>query len=91
MTENIIHSRIIKIGNSQGVKLPKKLLEISGIKDQIAIFIDNGKIIIRADKTNETRLGWAKSFQEMAEDGDEQILDMEVINTSSWDEQEWEW
>jgi antitoxin MazE len=91
MKEKVIHSRLIKIGNSQGVRLPKTLLEMSGIKDEIAIIIDNGQIIIRGEERKKNRIGWEKSFQEMTEENQDQILDKETISTSSWDELEWEW
>ncbi len=91
MKEKVIHSRLIKIGNSQGVRLPQTLLKMSGIKDEIAIFTENGQIIIRGEESQKNRIGWEKSFQEMTEENHDQILDKETISTSSWDELEWEW
>lgn len=91
MKQKVIHSRLVKIGNSKGVRLPKTLLEMSGIKDEIQIFIDNGQIIICPLEKNNPRLGWQKSFQEMAQENHDQILDQEIVSTSSWDDLEWEW
>ena len=89
MTESAIFSRLIKIGNSQGVRLPKTLLEASGITGPIEILLDKGQIIIRPVHEQVRREGWSKSFQEMAANKDDQLLDMEI--ETSWDEQEWEW
>ncbi|AFZ53312.1 AbrB/MazE/SpoVT family DNA-binding domain-containing protein [Cyanobacterium aponinum] len=91
MIENTIHTRLVKIGNSQGVRLPKTLLEIAKIKDQIDLSIEDGTIIIRASEENKVRLNWAKSFQEMASENDDQLLDSDTQTLSYWDEQEWEW
>jgi antitoxin MazE len=91
MRENTIHTRLVKIGNSQGVRLPKTLLEIAKIKDQIDLSIEDGKIIICASEKTNVRLNWAKSFQEMASQNDDQLLDSNTQILSHWDEQEWDW
>jgi antitoxin MazE len=85
----MFRSHIIKIGNSQGVRLPKNLLQHSGIEDEIYLSSENGKIIITPVLKNRTN--WDKAFQEMAENGDDQLLDINQSSTSTWDEQEWEW
>ncbi|MBF2057417.1 MAG: AbrB/MazE/SpoVT family DNA-binding domain-containing protein [Cyanobacterium sp. T60_A2020_053] len=84
-----VRSHIIKIGNSQGVRLPKKLLENSNIQNEIYISSENGKIIITPILKN--RLNWDKAFQEMSENDDDQLLDINQEITSTWDEEEWEW
>jgi len=48
-------------------------------------------LIICASENNKVRLNWAKSFQEMASQNDDQLLDSELETLSNWDEQEWEW
>jgi antitoxin MazE len=85
----MIYTKIVKIGNSQGVRLPKSLLEISGIQEQICLSSENGKIVITPVQKN--RQGWAESFQMMAENEDDHPLDSIENMTSTWDEQEWEW
>jgi antitoxin MazE len=85
----MIYTKIIPIGNSQGVRIPKSLLELSGIKDQICLSSENGKIVITPIK--EIRQGWTKSFQEMAKNQDDRLLDINEEITSTWDEQEWDW
>lgn len=37
------------------------------------------------------RAGWDEGFRLMAERGDDQSLDEELVNQSCWDEKEWEW
>ncbi|BAQ61062.1 prevent host death protein [Geminocystis sp. NIES-3708] len=80
---------MVKIGNSQGVRLPKKLLELSGIKDKIYLSSENGKIIITPISKN--RQDWDKVFKNMAENNDDQLLDINQDITCTWDEQEWDW
>lgn len=88
MPENAISSHLIKIGNSQGVRIPKSLLEASGITGKIEIVLDKRQIIIRP-VSEKSRQDWARSFQEMANNQDDQLLDQETA--TDWDNQEWEW
>jgi len=37
---------IIKIGNSRGVRIPKKMLEEAQLKDSVEIKFANGKVVI---------------------------------------------
>jgi len=82
-------ARIIRIGNSQGVRIPKPLIEQTGLKGDVEIEAQNGKLLIKP--AVKARAGWAESFKEMARRGDDAlILDTEVALTS-FDEDEWEW
>jgi antitoxin MazE len=82
-----IKTRIIKIGNSQGLRIPKTLLEQSGINSKVEIEVQGNHLIIRPFE--QVRKGWKKAFIEMAEKGDDVLFD--DINTTEWDETEWKW
>lgn len=38
----------------------------------------------------EVRSGWGKAFQKMAKNGDDNLLDEDII-VYPWDEREWHW
>ena len=81
-------TRIVRIGNSQGIRIPKPLLEQTGLSGEVNITVrDKALVIQRADKP---RAGWAAAFQKMAQNGDDALLDDNTA-LSSWDEEEWEW
>jgi antitoxin component of MazEF toxin-antitoxin module len=42
-----MRARIIKIGNSQGIRIPKPLLEQTGIEGEANLEVENHQIIIR--------------------------------------------
>jgi antitoxin MazE len=42
-----MRARIVKIGNSQGIRIPKPLLEQLKIKEDVDIEIENNQITIR--------------------------------------------
>ncbi len=82
-----VRARIVSIGNSQGVRIPKLLLEQTGIAGEVALEVQNDKIIIHA--LRDVRKGWNQAFAAMAKEGDDALLDDVVEN--DWDAQEWAW
>jgi antitoxin MazE len=82
-----IRTRIIKIGNSQGIRIPKLLLEQAGIDQEVEIDIQDRCIILRA--VSQSRQGWEQAFATMAAQQDDVLID--EITTSEWDNLEWEW
>jgi antitoxin MazE len=82
-------THIVRIGNSQGVRIPKPLLEQTGLRGEVEINADDNSLVIRPVK--KPRDGWAAAFQEMARRGDDALVDDPVPTLSDWDEDEWEW
>jgi antitoxin MazE len=80
-------SRIIRIGNSQGIRIPKPLLDQTGLAGDVELEVRAGEIVIRPARTN--RAGWSAALQSMAEAGDDELL--EALTESEWDREEWEW
>jgi antitoxin MazE len=66
-------ARLVRIGNSRGVRIPKPLLEQTALRDEVEIEVENGHLVIRA--VSHPRAGWAEAFQEMAKQGDGALLD----------------
>ena len=84
-----MRARVIKIGNSQGLRIPKPILEQTGIKDDVEIEVEKNQIIIRPVK--QARKGWDHAFKSMAEqDDDTSIIEGDNL-VHSWDEEEWRW
>ena len=79
---------IIDIGNSQGIRLPKAVIEQCGFKDTIEAEIKNGKLILSANQ--KPRQGWKESFKAMAKSGDDKLLEPEFFHLSS-DAKDWKW
>jgi antitoxin MazE len=83
----VIRTRIVKIGDSQGVCIPKLLLEQSGIVEEVEIEAEGNKLTIR--KAPCIRAGWDEVFADMAQKHDDLLLD--AVSTTNWDDGEWEW
>lgn len=84
-----MRARIVRIGNSKGVRLPKPLLKQTGISDDVELEVGDGQIVIRA--VSHPRRGWDDAFGAMHEAGDDTIIDDSDNISHSWDESEWEW
>lgn len=84
-----MRTRIVKIGNSQGVRIPKLLLERSNLAEEVELEAEDDRIIIRS--TREPRHGWEGAFRRMAERGDDALLDDGPPAQTRWDEDEWQW
>ena len=84
-----VKTRLIKIGNSHGVRIPKPLLEQSGLGEDVELTVQQDQIVIRS--VRHPRHGWEEQFRAMAARGDDQLLDSNAPSLTSWDDNEWEW
>jgi antitoxin MazE len=82
-------ARIVKIGNSQGIRIPKLLLERSNLAEEVELEAEDNRIIIRSIK--QPRQDWESAFRAMAERGDDKLLDKDLLSQTQWDEDEWQW
>lgn len=83
-------ARIVQIGNSQGIRIPKALLEQSGLNNDVELEVKDRQIIIRTSR--KPREDWESKFSAMAENADDELLDKETLaHQSKWDENEWTW
>ena len=84
-----MRARIVKIGNSQGIRIPKPLLEQTEIMEDVELDVDKDQIIIRP--VANPRDGWDDAFKAMADRGDDMIIDEAENISHSWDDDEWQW
>lgn len=82
-------TRIIKIGNSQGIRIPKPLLDQTGLGEEVELELHQNQIVIRP--VHRPRYNWQSQFKAMAEQGDDKLLNEDALTLSNWDEDEWEW
>lgn len=82
-------TRIFSIGNSQGIRIPKVLLEQTGLAGEVEIRVEDDALVIRPVK--KPREGWNEAFRKMALRGEDDLLDELTPSLSNWDEGEWKW
>jgi antitoxin MazE len=86
---NAVKARIIKMGNSKGVRIPKPILEQLALGEEVELLVQGDQLVIRPGKR--PRNGWEEQLKRMAERGDDRLLDAETVSSTKWDQDEWEW
>jgi antitoxin MazE len=84
-----MRARIIRVGNSQGIRIPKALLAQCGLGDAVEIEAEGDHLVIRPART--ARSGWDDAFQDMAASGDDALLDEGELGETEWVTTEWDW
>lgn len=85
----VVTTRIVRIGNSRGIRIPKVILDQTALGDEVQLEVLQNQIVIRPAR--QSRQDWEEQFRAMAEHGDDRLLDQEVTSFSGWDEAQWEW
>lgn len=80
-------SRIIRIGNSQGVRIPKLMIEQAGLAGSVEIRVDGSRIVI--EPVSQPRHGWADAARALHEHGDDVLLDPPAA--TRFEDEEWTW
>jgi antitoxin MazE len=69
----MITTSLRKLGNSQGVIIPKPLLAPIGLIDEAEMLVENGAIILRPARRS-AREGWAEACRAIAADANEGLV-----------------
>ena len=85
----VIRTRIVKIGNSRGIRIPKPLLDQLGLISEVELSVQQDQLVVRPAR--QVREGWDEQFRAMAQHGDDRLLDAPLPSLTRWDEEEWEW
>jgi len=85
----VVKTRIVKIGNSQGIRIPKVLLDQADLGVEVELEVRECQIVIRP--AYRARRSWEDQFKAMAEHGDDELIDGNVDIPTVWNEEEWEW
>ena len=86
----IIQTKIIQIGNSKGIRLPKHILEQLNIRDKIELIVDSDAQQIHIKPINSVREGWEEAFQKFHESGDDDLIIDDNLDLT-FDLENWEW
>ncbi|MCD4742180.1 MAG: AbrB/MazE/SpoVT family DNA-binding domain-containing protein [Desulfobacteraceae bacterium] len=81
---------LIRIGNSQGVRIPKAIIEQAKLEGQELVFkiSDEGLTIQPVQKP---RQGWKKEFDKILKIKEADPIDQEWLDAPLTNNGEWEW
>jgi antitoxin MazE len=79
-----VKTRLVRIGNSRGLRLPKPLLEQAGLEDEVEIRVEHGALVIAPIAT--PRAGWAEAAEKFGPSG---LFD--APTATRFEDKEWAW
>ena len=80
-------AQIIQIGNSQGIRIPKALLQETGISGDVELEVHSEGILIKNTKT--PRSDWDAKFKAASEFDDDLANDHRI--STDFEKKEWQW
>ena len=82
-----MRAKLVQIGNSRGIRLPKPLIEEARLESEVDIHVHEGSIIITS--TVRPRVGWADSAKRLHDQKADVLIDS--YTSTNFDETEWKW
>ena len=83
----IAKTRIVRIGNSRGIRVPKGLLEQAQLPEEVELQAEPGRLVVRAARG--PRAGWAEAAKAMHARADDHLVD--ASTRTHFDEKDWQW
>jgi antitoxin MazE len=80
-------AKLIRIGNSRGVRLSKPLIEQAGLQDDVEIRIRGNALVITSP--DRPRAGWAEAAREAHERGHDRLIGGPAH--TRFEDEEWRW
>ena len=80
-------TRLVRIGNSRGVRLPKAIIAQAGLTDEVELGVRDGAVVIA--RATSARSGWADAARQMRQRDEDRLLD--APTPTRFDEKEWQW
>jgi len=77
---------VVKIGNSRGIRIPKKVLDQCQVNDALDLSVQDN-VIVLTPVHKKPREGWAEAARLCHERGDDKLLIPDMLD----DDQDWEW
>jgi antitoxin MazE len=71
-----MRAKVVKIGNSRGLRLPKAIRDAVGIKDSVNLVVEDGRLVLTpTGRRYRPRAGWAEAIdKENARGGPPELL-----------------
>jgi antitoxin MazE len=80
-------TRIVRIGNSRGIRIPKTLLDEADLPEEVELHAEPGRLVVQG--VRRPRSGWAAAAKRMRARGEDRLIDEPTATV--FDREEWEW
>jgi len=82
-------ARLIRMGNSRGIRIPKPLIEQARLGEEVEVAVREDTLVIYSVRP--PRAGWAEAFRSMAEHGDDVPIDGDSPRPTRFDDSGCKW
>jgi antitoxin MazE len=80
---------LVRIGNSQGIRIPKTLIDQCGFGNEIELEVRGDALVLRSARPS--RQGWDEAFARLTKSGKKDEPLLPDYMSEEWDEAEWTW
>ena len=80
-------TRIVRIGNSRGIRVPKLLLDQADLPEEVELRAEPGRLVVSA--ATRPRAEWAAKARSMRQRGEDALLD--EATPTRFDVTDWRW
>lgn len=80
--------KLVRIGNSRGIRIPKAVLEQCGLQEVAELRVERGHLVIARE--HRPRQGWEEAFLAAGSSSDDELM-LEALPDSAFDREDWRW
>ena len=80
--------KLVRIGNSRGIRIPKAILEQCGLREAAELRVEKDRLVIAREQR--PRQGWEEAFLAAGPSSKDELL-LEALQSSAFDREDWRW
>jgi len=80
--------KLVRIGNSRGIRIPKAVLEQCGLQEAADLRVEKDRLVIARE--HRPRQGWDEAFIAARPSSNDELL-LEALPSSVFDREDWRW
>jgi antitoxin MazE len=80
--------KLVRIGNSRGVRIPKVILEQCGLQETADLQVERDRLVIARER--HPRQGWEEAFLAAGQSSNDELL-LEALPSNKFDREDWRW
>ena len=80
--------KVVRIGNSRGIRIPKAVLEQCGLQEAAELRVEKDHLVIAPE--HRPRQGWEEAFIAARPSSEDELL-LDASPSSAFDREDWRW
>lgn len=80
--------KLVRVGNSRGIRIPKAILEQCGLQETVELRVEKDRLVIARE--HRPRQGWEEAFSAAGPSSDDELL-LDAMPAAAFDLEDWRW